>query len=185
MKLTSLLILLFTFAANGQAVLNKQLCDDSLLVNVALDMGNGNYVINWFSDFDGSVYEDDNRISFIISETGAIQIEYKVTDNNGCETFGKAFILVEDCPYWTIYFPNTFTPNEDPSNPTWFPKYENVYIKSVEIWNRWGELVHDSPTPWNGTYLGTMVQEDVYVCRVVYIANGNELEHRCTLTVLF
>lgn len=185
MKLTCLLILLCAIAANGQAVLNKQLCDDTLFINVALDMGGGNYFVDWFSDFEGSSYQENNEISFVISETGAIQIEYKVTDYNGCEAFGQASVLVDKCPYWSIYFPNTFTPNEDGDNPTWFPKFENVYIKSVQIWNRWGELVYDKTEPWNGLYNGNMAQEDVYACRVVYIANGEELEHRCTLTVLF
>jgi gliding motility-associated-like protein len=33
----------------------------------------------------------------------------------------------------------------------------------MKIFNRWGELIHSSPEPWDGTYQGVAVPEGVYI----------------------
>ncbi|WP_158990276.1 gliding motility-associated C-terminal domain-containing protein [Mucilaginibacter sp. L196] len=65
-----------------------------------------------------------------------------------------------------LSIPNTFTPNGDGINDTWEIKYLDYYPKStVNIFNRWGQKVFSSigyPTPWDGTYKGTVLPSGTY-----------------------
>jgi gliding motility-associated-like protein len=185
MKMFATLMMLFALNASGQTVLNKELCDETVHIELSVGGSVGNLVYDWFTDFDGDISENENGISFWVSQTGTYQVSYKASDSNGCEAFGEASIIIEDCPFWTIYFPNTFTPNGDGDNDTWFPVYENVFIESIEIWNRWGERIYSGNSPWNGTYFSVMVQQDVYVGRVFYIANNQKLQKTVSVSVLF
>ena len=72
----------------------------------------------------------------------------------------------------SVYVPNSFTPNGDGLNDVFFPlgKYHDNVQGSAEyeflIFNRWGEVVFKSTTPykgWNGTYMNHNVQQEVYV----------------------
>jgi gliding motility-associated-like protein len=185
MKMFATLMMIFALNASGQTILNKELCDETVHIELSVVGSVGNLVYDWFTDFDGDISENENGISFWISQTGAYQVSYKATDSNGCEAFGEASIIIEECPFWSIYFPNTFTPNGDGDNDTWFPLYENVFIESIEIWNRWGERIYSGNNPWDGSYLSVMVQEDVYVGRVFYIANNQKLQKTVSVSVLF
>lgn len=64
------------------------------------------------------------------------------------------------------WFPNAFTPNANDLNEIFIPKGEGITDYHLLIFNRWGELLFETTDffqGWNGTYKGTLVQEDVYV----------------------
>ena len=62
------------------------------------------------------------------------------------------------------YIPNAFTPNGDNINDEFFIYAQSgVTVYRFEVFNRWGEKVHDSVFPWNGTYKGGLCLPDVYV----------------------
>ncbi|MFZ9848445.1 MAG: gliding motility-associated C-terminal domain-containing protein, partial [Flavobacteriales bacterium] len=84
-----------------------------------------------------------------------------------------AISLVDYCPT-TFFIPAAFSPNYDNKNDVF--KIYGSYIPNFEIYifNRWGEVVYHSTdylAPWNGTYMGELVQEDVYVVKVTYGIN--------------
>ncbi len=86
---------------------------------------------------------------------------------------GDEITVVDYCPT-TFFIPDAFSPNYDNKNDVF--KIYGSYIPNFEIhiFNRWGEVVYHSTdylSPWNGTYLGELVQEDVYVVRVTYGIN--------------
>ncbi len=78
-----------------------------------------------------------------------------VTDTNGC-TYTDSILIVY-AP--NIDIPSGFTPNGDGSNDVWnirlLEKFPNA---SVQIYNRWGQLLYEQPNgytvPWNGKYDG-------------------------------
>ena len=78
-----------------------------------------------------------------------------VTDTNGC-TYTDSVLIVY-AP--NIDIPSGFTPNGDGSNDVWnirlLEKFPNA---SVQIYNRWGQLLYEQPNgytvPWNGKYDG-------------------------------
>lgn len=69
----------------------------------------------------------------------SINIAITVTNSSGCDMTEWITIRVDECPEATIYFPNALVP--DGTNKTWMPKYENIEITSLEIWDRWGRVV--------------------------------------------
>ena len=86
-----------------------------------------------------------------------------VTDTNGCIYIDSVLV---------VYFPNIdipsgFTPNSDGNNDVWnirvLEKYPNA---SVQIYNRWGQLLYEQPNgytvPWNGKYDGKALPIGTY-----------------------
>lgn len=62
--------------------------------------------------------------------------------------------------------PTGFSPNGDLINDTFFPvalPAPDGEILSFKIYNRWGELIHDAPRPWDGRFKNKEQPLDVYV----------------------
>lgn len=86
---------------------------------------------------------------------------------------GDEITVVDYCPT-TFYIPDAFSPNYDNKNDVF--KIYGTYIPNFEIFifNRWGEQIYhstDFTQTWDGTYMGNLVQEDVYVVKVTYGEN--------------
>jgi PKD repeat protein len=90
-----------------------------------------------------------------------------------------------------IVFPNAFTPDphgpsgghyniNNPDNTVFYPLYEGISEYTLEIYNRWGELIFRSNNPeigWDGYYRGELSKMDVYVWRFSgRCENGKKLE---------
>ena len=78
-------------------------------------------------------------------------------------------------PY--VWIPNSFTPNSDNDNDTWFPIVKNISFLEVRIFNRWGEEIffsNDVNSTWNGYYSNQLCQNGVYV----YLVNWKTIEGR-------
>jgi gliding motility-associated-like protein len=169
--------LLFVNVLVGQSVIEAVLCDGDFEIDLRPE--EENVTANYYHQLpDATVV--DNRFLYSIASAGTYEVQYKLTNEFGCVSYGISVIMVEDCPYWSFYAANAFTPNEDSHNNTWFPKYENVYIKSLEIFNRWGELIYNKVEPWDGEN----AQDDVYAYRVLYIANGKTYESVGRISVI-
>jgi gliding motility-associated-like protein len=75
-------------------------------------------------------------------------------------------------PELILYVPNTFTPDGDQFNNTFFPVLTagyNVESYDFMIFNRWGELIFESQTVgegWDGTYRNNKCQDDVYTWKL-------------------
>jgi gliding motility-associated-like protein len=75
---------------------------------------------------------------------------------------------VRDIPV-QVFLPNSFTPNNDGLNDTFFAK--GLFIKdfSMEIYSRWGEILFSTnqiDRGWDGLYNGTLVPEGSYIYKV-------------------
>ena len=75
-----------------------------------------------------------------------------------------------------FYVPNTFTPDGDEFNNTFYPVFYSgfdPYNFEMLIFNRWGELIfetHDTEIGWNGSYGNEKikVQSGVYTWKITY-----------------
>lgn len=88
-----------------------------------------------------------------------------VMDSNRCKT---PFVLTmpENNGDYTLYVPNSFTPNKDRLNDIWYIKGTCLGELSCTIYNRWGEKlieINDISNGWDGTYKGAEVPDGVYV----------------------
>ena len=88
-----------------------------------------------------------------------------VRDSNMCET-GFILIMPENNYDYTLYIPNTFTPNNDKVNDVWYIQGTCLGELSCLIYNRWGEKIRelrDIKEGWDGNYKGASVPDGVYV----------------------
>ena len=77
-------------------------------------------------------------------------------------------ILSVDHPL-EIFAPNSFTPNNDGLNDTFNAKGLFIQEFTMEIYNRWGELLFhtsDLEQGWNGIYKGSLSPEGTYAYRI-------------------
>lgn len=87
------------------------------------------------------------------------------TDQNGCQTTDIVTIFYD----FTIYVPNTFTPDQDEFNQAFYAYGGNIDEFHMMIFDRWGELVFESynmKIGWDGTYNGLICQDGTYVWKV-------------------
>lgn len=87
-----------------------------------------------------------------------------------------------------LSFPNAFTPSYDGANDGYYdpdalnndvfhPIYSGIVDYSLQIYNRWGELLFESQEVekgWNGFYNGQLAPTGVYVWRVEVTFNDNK-----------
>jgi len=95
---------------------------------------------------------------------------YLTVDNGTCKASDSVNVTV-DC--FTIFIPNTFTPNHDGLNDVFTISGKGFQHFRLTIYNRWGEQLFESEDVnrgWDGTYNGEMVAEGVYV----YIIEAND-----------
>ncbi len=103
-----------------------------------------------------------------------------VATANGCVDTSTQIIYV--APEVICYAPNTFTPDDDEFNQTWriFIAGIDEYNFSLQIFNRWGEIIWESSNPnaeWDGTYKGKIVPQGTYTWRASAKALTNDKKH--------
>lgn len=128
-------------------------------------------MISYFWDFDdgttGNLFEENHEFT----QEGQYNVWHWVTNSAGCTDSAEIDITVN--PVTGIYIPNAFTPDGDGINDVF--RVEGAGLAeddfSMQIFNRWGELIYESrqlSTGWDGTVngQGEIVQTDVYVYAV-------------------
>ena len=106
----------------------------------------------------------------VIHSCGVIKTESKVAFEV-CET--------------NVFMPNAFSPNGDGKNDTFFPEGKNFEIIYFQVFNRWGELIYNHPSPWDGKHNGQIVQTGTYVYYIEYKNFKGETQYlKDTFTIL-
>jgi gliding motility-associated-like protein len=90
-------------------------------------------------------------------------------------------VLIDEVVQYFI--PNTFTPDGDGFNQTFYPVFSSIFIPldyHFAIFNRWGELVwesYDYTAGWDGTYGDVLVQDGVYIWQLTFRENGSDKKY--------
>lgn len=114
---------------------------------------------------------NDNLIAYRI-------VAYKNT-NHSIESVSN---IVEVAKKLNIQVPNAFSPDGDGINDEFMIVHEGIEEFSMDIYNRWGELVYhseDLQAPWTGMYDGSDCQQDAYV----YVIKARGLEDETATTL--
>lgn len=72
---------------------------------------------------------------------------------------------------FSIYIPNSFTPNNDGLNDQFLIYGEYIYDVTMQIYDRWGLLIfqsNDAKQGWDGTYKGKKCAVDTYTYKISY-----------------
>ena len=113
-----------------------------------------NKVYYWDISGGEITYNNGNSITIQWPDSTGTYIISAYTTKFGCEGDTSYYeIIIKDCPYLQLYIPNTFTPNGDNNNETFYVHGINKdQIKYFKIFNRWGELIYETSenTPWDG-----------------------------------
>ncbi|HQV51865.1 MAG: PKD domain-containing protein [Flavobacteriales bacterium] len=103
---------------------------------------------------------------------GAGVYPYTVWDDLNCPHMDTITVIALD-PDALLFAPNAFTPDGDGKNDTFIITGYGEGTTELLIFDRWGEKVYETGSPikpWDGTYKGTPVKNDMYVYRLEYNA---------------
>jgi gliding motility-associated-like protein len=93
------------------------------------------------------------------TQSGTLQVTASEADVPGCQVSANVLVVIIS----NLVLPNAFTPNGDNLNETFAPVvFGNTKIKAFRVYNRWGEVVYDGTTGWDGTYKGKNQPSGVY-----------------------
>jgi gliding motility-associated-like protein len=128
-------------------------CDSIAPQNYQVDF-DADKVYYWGISGGTITYINDNSITIQWPNEVGTYVISAYTTRFGCEGDTSYYeVKIEDCPYLQLFIPNSFTPNGDNYNETFYVHgADKEEIKSFVIYNRWGEIVHknNNNTPWEG-----------------------------------
>ncbi len=98
------------------------------------------------------------------------------------------------CNAESVFLPNTFTPNGDGMNDTWYPRGGGIrQVKYLKVFNRWGQAIfersnfntEDRSAGWDGSYKGQPLPGDVFVFTMaVTCDNGQVIESKGNVMIV-
>jgi gliding motility-associated-like protein len=116
--------------------------------------------------------------SWSTSETSAsitppVTGTYTLIATNYCGTRTENVeILYEKCEF-TLFIPNSFTPNNDGINDVWFPVFDQLDEIKIAVFDRWGKMVFEGTKldfVWTGNISGGeyYAPNGVYAYKILY-----------------
>jgi len=141
-----------------------------------IDASSGaNFWIWDFGDLDTS--SSNSPLPHTYADTGSYMIMLITSTQYGCiDTVYHSIYIGPDVAF---YIPNTFSPNNDGINDTFFPKGIFITAYEMTIFDRWGNLIFfsdDINSTWDGraNYGSEIAQSDVYV----YVIKGTDINRK-------
>jgi gliding motility-associated-like protein len=132
----------------------------------------------YFGDGFSSALENPNHT---YENFGAFIVQLIATNSYNCPD--STTIQIEIEPSYNVYVPNSFSPEGDKHNPTFYAQGYGILDKdfSLLIFDRWGEIVfesHDITDVWDGrTKKGEQAQDGTYTW-VIYFRDLTEQKYR-------
>jgi gliding motility-associated-like protein len=105
-------------------------------------------------------------------EPGTYNVTLTAYSEAGCVDQISQIVIIND--ELIFYVPNAFTPDGDVFNEVFFPVFTSGFdpmTYTLLIFDRWGEIIfesHDTRYGWPGTYAGKIVQDGVYVWKIIF-----------------
>ena len=127
---------------------------------------------------DGTTSAQTNPGHTYPEQVGSYTVVLTATNAFGCTDETSRVIQVKEDLF--IYVPNTFTPDGDAYNNTFFPVISGDFDPqnfTMTLYNRWGEtlfVTHDANIGWDGTYHDQLVQEGVYTWKIDLKSKNND-----------
>lgn len=153
----------FSFSPNNPTIYDNEIS----FLNLSEDATN--YKWDFYDEFQTVevnptyVFPSNEATSYLVCLTALNDVN---CSNEKCE-----IIKIEGIP--SVYIPNTFSPNGDQHNNTFFPVVRDIEIDNYElsIYNRWGELIFNSTNisdSWDGKYHNEDCPNGSYQWTLIY-----------------
>ena len=152
---------------------NLTICTKDNSNFISVDFGNDTTIcendtilLNAYHPYAVSYIWQDGSMNSLYTVNQAGVYAVTISDVNNCSISDSVVILdslnCTPCPSFGI--PNVFTPNDDQVNDIFYVFSDGEFeIIDLKIYSRWGNLVHNTDEPWDGTYKGEPVPSDVYI----------------------
>lgn len=121
----------------------------------------------------GSANVPDPGLHFPDQSPGTYPVTLIVTNDHGCQDTVVYEVVID--PSFSVFVPNTFTPDGDGVNDYFYPMIQDDQPEAYKlyIYDRWGEKVFESTdryNVWAGTFMnhgGDILPQGVYVWRLI------------------
>jgi gliding motility-associated-like protein len=141
------------------------ICDSKITFT---DRSSGALSYFYMMDDQGGYSLESNPV-YVYQSSGQKRPMQVVTNEFGCQDSSYKQLYIEP---FTVYIPNTFTPDGNQFNNVFEPViYLPIISWEFKIFNRWGETLFISQDPefgWDGTYDGKLVKDDTYTYVLKY-----------------
>jgi gliding motility-associated-like protein len=135
---------------------------------------NQNNNSTYFWELAANTTTTDKTPTVVYENQGKYPITLVVISEHGCkDTLTKVLEIKDEFIMWV---PNAFTPNNDGLNETFTAKGLGIKKFEMTIHDRWGNMIFqtdDIHKGWDGTFKGTICQDNVFVYRIVALDNNN------------
>ncbi|MES2512506.1 MAG: PKD domain-containing protein [Bacteroidota bacterium] len=124
---------------------------------------------NSFWSFGDSFVSTLQDPTHVYSDTGTYQVQLIVSTVYNCIDSITMPVKVNEIS--TIYIPNAFTPDGNSLNDFFTPKGIDLVDYKMQIFDRWGEKIFESPDlnmGWDGTHRGILCKQDVYIYKIEF-----------------
>ncbi len=122
--------------------------------------GGTKFEFDWQTSLGTTITKD----SIFKAEIPAPVYKLDIKNELGCSA-DTTFSILEGCDP-IIQIPNVFTPNLDSKNDTFVLLTKYISDATLQIYNRWGELVFETKDPanefWDGTFRGQTFEGQLY-----------------------
>jgi len=115
---------------------------------------------------DGANYYQPNVSHTLKNADGKVKPMVVQVVKNGFNCSDTVYKVIDLKPSYTLYIPNTFTPNGDGINDVFQAKGVGIVNFNMQIFDRWGHQVFETKdiySPWDGKKNGDDIKQDVYI----------------------
>lgn len=142
--------------------------------SVLLDAGNAGALYAWST----------GETTQTISVADIPKLVSVIVTNGHCTAYDSIMVDLS-CD---VIIPNAFSPNGDGLNDDWHIVYKNINKLTLNVYNRWGEMIWQTEDPsmfWNGMNHGHECEIGSYVYYLeAGFDNGQKIQRRGNVTIL-
>jgi gliding motility-associated-like protein len=136
---------------------------------------------------DSTTLEDIYDFYHTYQSSGNYDVTLIALSGFGC-TDTTIYQIIIDPATFTLFIPNSFTPNNDEHNELFVIKGVGIIEFNIKIFNPWGNKLFESnrlDKYWDGSFEGSIVQQDKYTYLVTVLdLNGDIHEFPGTVYVI-
>lgn len=139
-----------------------------------------NFVNSTWYFGDGNSFSSVSEFEYSYSEFGQYLVELSVVAQNYCIDIATNYITVY--PTYSVYIPNSFSPDSDLINETFSPFGIGILSYEMTIFDRWGKVIFDKA---NSPWLAEGVAQGVYTYQMnIFDYNDQTYQYKGTVRVI-
>ena len=153
---------------------------------LAVDIDTSLYATFYWAEGTERLCEENCLEIVVMPDSTTVYNFIAVLADSNCEELSEVTVFVS--PLTDIYIPTVFDPSETGDNGIFRPLGPGAaLLSSMEIYDRWGNLVHSSTSAdngWAGRFDNQLVDSGVYVYRIVLDSEQEQQVFTGSITVI-